>query len=539
MIELMKKIATALLTFYLIFNLSGCKNSDEGLNAVFKYDISSNPQTLDPQIADEPNSCVIIENVFMGLLRKNKDGSLSEGAAKDYVVSNDGLVYDFKLRQDIYWIDGDEFEKQCTAADFVYGFRRLFAPETQAPRAGDYFCIKNSSLINSGKLTDYSMLGVKATGEFELRITLEYPDSRFLSLLAEPPAMPCNEEFFLNSQGKYGLSAECTPSNGAFYVKSWTYDPYAITDINNLILGRNYKNAEAFEICPAGLNFFIEDEENFITDFLNREVSCVAASNDEKSLIKGKYSCEEFNSITCGLLFNKSFSLFSGNDFCKALSLLADRTAIISAIPEFSAAEGIVPEQVTNYRKAVGSCSIDEYNLQKAHEYFDRAESGLDSSLLSGARIIVPDAAAQTAVSYIMQEWQREFGFYCVVEVLDEREYLNRLKSGDYEIAVVELTGEYDSPKAFLEQFTSASSGNYGKVSDSSFEQLMKEAENSADASEAAEIYFRAEQLLIDKAYFLPLYYKNVYFFTAEDCKDIIYNPFSKTIDFTLAKRFD
>ena len=519
-------------------NISGC-SSDDGLDRVFKYDISANPETLDPQIADEPNSDVIIQNLFMGLMKENSDGSISGGVAKDYVVSDDGLTYDFKLRQDIYWIDGDEFEVQCTADDFVFGFHRLFAPETRSPRAEEYFCIKNSELLNSGKLTDFSMLGVKATGKFELRITLEYPNSRFPALLAEPPAMPCNEEFFLKSQGKYGLSAECTPSNGAFYLKTWTYDPYAITDTNNLILGRNYKNAEAYEICPSGLNFFIEDEENFITDFLNGEVLCISATNDEKGLIKGNFGCEEYNNITCGLIFNRKFQLFANSDFCKALSLLADRDAIISAIPEFDIAGGVVPEQVKGYRDIVGDCDVAEYNAEKAREYFEKAEPKLDNSLFSGARIIVPDSTAQTAVSYIMQEWQREFGFYCVVEVLDSYEYQSRLKSGDYEIAVIELSGDYDSPMAYLEQFRKGNSKNYGSFSNSEFEELIKSADDAVEAEEASEICFRAEQLLIDKCGFLPLYYKNVYFFTAEDCTEIVYNPFSETIDFTLAKRFN
>ena len=122
---------------------SGCRE-DDGCDYTFKYNISSNPVTLDPQITDDPNSDIIIENVFMGLLTLDKDGSVKAGAASDFTVSDDGLTYNFKLKQDIYWIDNDEFEDKCTADDFVYGFTRLFMPETRAPHARDYYCIKNS-----------------------------------------------------------------------------------------------------------------------------------------------------------------------------------------------------------------------------------------------------------------------------------------------------------------------------------------------------------------------------------------------------------
>ena len=138
-----------------------------------------------------------------------------------------------------------------------------------------------------------------------------------------------------------------------------------------------------------------------------------------------------------------------------------------------------------------------------------------------------------------MQEWQREFGFYCVVEQLDNEEYIARLDSGDYDIAVIELSGKYNSPSAYLEQFSTESPENSVHFSDSGFESLLKQAEETAELYDSAEKYFNAEQVLIDKAAFIPLYCKNEYFFTVEGAVDIVYEPFSKTVDFTRAKIFD
>lgn len=543
-INFLKKSAAVFAACLMLIAAAGCgKKDDDGCDYSYTYDISSNPVTLDPQQADEPNSDLIIENVFMGLLTLGKDGSVKEGAASDFVVSEDGLTYDFKLRQDIYWIDNDEFERQCTAKDFVFGFTRLFLPETRSSRAEDYYCIKNSKLLHTGKITDSSMLGVKAKGDFELEITLEYPNARFLTMLTEPPAMPCNEEFFLNSQGKYGLSAECTPSNGAFYVRRWLYDPYSDLDSNNIILNRNTKNAEAREICPSSVSIYIDDEEEFINNLLEGDISCLAVSNDDRALIKGDFGCEEFCSITCGLTFNRQSELFKNSDFCKALSLLVDRETIMSAIPEFKAAEGLVPEQVSmidkSYRELIGGCKLSDYDANAAQGLFKKAKPSLDLSRFTGTKIIVQDSAAETAVSYIMQEWQREFGFYCVVENLPENEFRDRLNSGDYDIAVMELSGKYNSPSAYLEQFSSSAADNRTGFSDSGFDALLKQAEEAADLSDSAELYKKAEQVLVDKAAFVPLYYKNEYFFTVEGGTDIVYNPFSKTVDFRLAKLFD
>lgn len=540
-IKLLKQIIAAI-TALTILTLTGC-GKDSGTGRVFKYDISANPTTLDPQQANEPNSDTIIGNMFMGLMTIAQDGSVQKGAAEEYSVSADGLTYNFKLRNDIYWIDCTDFEKQCTANDFVFGFMRLFLPETQAPRAKDYFCIKNAKAINEGSITDRNKLGVKAKNDFELEITLEYPNPRFLSMLAEPPAMPCNEEIFKKAKGKYGLSAECTPSNGSFYLKSWTYDKYSITDTNNLILGRNYKNAETQTICPSGLNFFIEDEEDFISDFNNGEVSCLAVSNNDKSQIKGSYKVDEFSNITCGLVFNSKYELFKNENFRKMLCMLVDKNAIKSALSEYETADGVVPKQVSidgkGYHEIAGNVNIPEYNVRAAKDLFDSISPQIDKTLLTGAKIIVPDSAAQTAVSYIMQEWQREFGFYCKVEMLSENEYSKALQNGDFDIAVLELSGKYNSPAAYLEKFSSSSSENYTGFYSADFENYLNKAQTaSSDSSESMSLYLKAEQSLIDHCAFFPLYYKNEYFFTLKKSEDIIYNPFSKTVNFTLAKRY-
>lgn len=478
----------------------------------------------------------------MGLLTANADGSLSEGVASDYIVSDDGLVYTFKLRQDVYWVDADEFERQCTAKDFVYGFQRLFLPETSAPRASEYYCIKNSREINMGGSSDASILGVKALGDFELEITLDYPNPRLPALLSEPPAMPCCEEFFTDSQGKYGLSAECTPSNGAFYVYSWDYDPYTITDNNNLILRRNSKNSESRKVYPSGLNFFIEENGEFTADFLGGTTTCVAVTDEDAALIKGDYSCEEYKNITVGLIFNRSFELFKIPDFRRALATLTDRRTISKALTNFSSASAIVPEEVSmldkSYRELAGSALTPKYSTEAAREYYDKALSKLNKDLFAGARIIVPNESAAEAVGYLMQEWQREYGFYCVVETLNETEYRARLKSGDFELAAVELTGSYNSPSAYLECFRKGNASNYGKFVSSDFEELMNSAEKAVDLAESAKLYAEAEQLIIDEAAFVPLYYKNEYFYYDKDCADIIYNPFTKNVYFRDSKRF-
>lgn len=534
-------IAAALCCF--IISMTGCFEKD-GSDGVIKYDIAYNPGSLDPQTASDDSSTLLIASLYTGLLRLEPDGSLSAGVAEDYTVSDDGLTYRFKLSSSNYWTDANGFDAVCTAQDFVFGFQRLFDPATRAPRASEYFCIKNSRAINSGAVSDLARLGVTASGNYELTIELEYPDPNFPMLLTEAPAMPCSEEYFISSQGRYGLSRDTTPSNGAFYLRTWNYDPYTITDNNLLILRRHAKNSEANKVYPSGLNFFIEGDEDFVDDFVSGTISCIAVTEDQRELITGdKYTVQEYDAITVGMLFNKDFELFRTAGFRRALASLIDREKLAQTVTDHAVAYAIVPGEVTlldkSYREYAGEKLTAEYSTDKAQQYYQQALPGLDRDLFSGARIITrDDSAASAMISAIMQEWQREFGFYCVVETLSESDFNARLSSGDFEIAMQDLNGSTNSPVAYLQSFTKSGSGNYSGYSSADVTRLVNSAQRAADLSASADLYKQAEQTIIDDAIFIPLYYKNEYFYINKNFADISYNPFNKTVDFTQAKAY-
>ena len=542
LIYILRKIIAALLVCGALLSLCGCSEND-GSGAIMKYDIAANPATLDPQSAGDSISEQVIASLYMGLLTLNPDGSLGEGVAQDYAVSEDGLTYTFTLHENVYWTDLNGYEEQCTAQDFVYGFRRLFDPETKAPRASDYYCIKNAEVVNRGLVPAEGALGVVAKSDFVLEITLSQPNPRFLQLLTEAPAMPCSEEYFLQAQGKYGLCAEATPSNGAFYVYAWAYDPYTITDNNHLILRRNSLNNEHRRVYPSGLNFFIVDESTFESSFLSGTTSCISVSDGEAGRFTDEdYTVTRYSNTTVGLLFNCDNELFSRTEVRRALAALVSREDIGGVLKAYELADCIVPAEVSlleqGYREYAGTGFGIGYDPEAAAAQFSEAAADLDKSLLMGATIILSEDVDAQAVSFIMQEWQRELGLYCKIERLSSAEMESRLQSGEFDIAVTGLTGSYNSPAAYLELFSRDSLSNYGGYFNIQLERLLSNAEVAVELSESADICIEAEKLLLSDAAFVPLYYRSEYFFVGEDYADITYNPFTNIVDFSQGKKF-
>ena len=129
------------------------QDTDDGTGYLFTCTIPGNPECLDPQYTDNQNAQIVIEAIMEGLVRLDETGSLVLAGAESYSVSDDGLFYEFHLRNDCYWFSaGTERRdaKPVTALDYVFAFRRLLSPETDSPYAGEYLCLKNASAVLEG-----------------------------------------------------------------------------------------------------------------------------------------------------------------------------------------------------------------------------------------------------------------------------------------------------------------------------------------------------------------------------------------------------
>lgn len=540
----MKKRLTACITALLLcigcLTMTSCKE-DDGKGYVFGYDISSNPGSLDPQYASDKESYLIIGCIFEGLYRTAGDGSVEKAMAESCTVSDDGLTYTFTLKQNRYWTDVNGYNKQVTADDFVFGFQRLFMPETRAPKASEYFCIKNAQKINSGEITDVSQLGVKADGKFGLIIELEYTEPSFEMMLSMPAAMPCNKDYFAAAQGKYGLDAERTPSNGPFYVKTWYYDAWSKNN-NNMVLRYCDKYDEHDEVTPLGLNFFVED--NHMTDFSDgTSQSIVLSGSTAKNYLGSDYVYDEYSTAVYGIMMNTKKSIFKSDKLRYALLFASDKSTL--SLPfGYSAADGIVAPSVKNslggYRDTAGNRTAVKPDEIKAYSSYQSACENIDKADLHSVNILAVqnrDEEIGESLGGILQQWQAKLGFYCSISYVSESEYDEKIASGDYTLALTRINGDYNRPEAYLRQFTD--SGYKYSAMEDTYSALLQQATQAKDAKEEYELCVNAEKQLITDGRFIPVAYVTEYFISTKNCEGIIYDPFTGQIDYRKALYFD
>ncbi|HEZ7986702.1 MAG TPA: peptide ABC transporter substrate-binding protein [Ruminococcus sp.] len=544
----MKKLTIILICAALcIPGFTSCDKNDRGsgLNHMYNAPLLGNPQSLDPQFADDPSSNTVIKNLYSGLLKLDSKGNISCCNAESYSVSDDRKVYTFKLRKDNCWFfdlnkndiieDGECFP--VTARDYVFALKRILDPKMQSPYANSFSCIKNGRSIADGSASPDS-LGVSALNEFTLEITLDYPTAEFLPVLASSAAFPCNEEFFNSTKGRYGLDDRSIMSNGAFYVRQWFYDPYG--NHNILYMKRNEKNAgEAYEICPSYLSFTIEKNESDIRDCLKDDsIECLSTFNNSYS--GKKYSVTEGSAYTLGLVFNPKDNYFSNKNLRKALAMTIDREALAKkAGSGVKIADGIIPPSVMiagrSYRELSSDKQFDSFDSEKAKEYMETAKSELKIGSLENVKILVCTEIINSAnLIELSQQWQNTLGIYIGIEDVSHKDFLRRVSEGDYTIALYPLKGRIGIVSSVLEQFETTECLKHASDGVAHSENVRK----SDTVPKLVENCTAAERDILSAFGFIPLFYKSTYFVTDIDNEDILFDPFTEAADFRLAKNY-
>jgi len=184
-------------------------NAKPGGDIVVTY--KDDVATLDPAIGYDWQNWSMIKSLFDGLMDYVPGTTeLRPGLAESYDLSEDGLVYRFKLRAGVRFHNG----REMTAEDVKYSLDRVTDPATQSPGAGFFGSIAGFDAAGPGGLS-----GVRAIDPLTLEITLSRPDATFLHVMALNFASVVPREAVEEFGADFGKHPVGT---GAFSLAEWT-----------------------------------------------------------------------------------------------------------------------------------------------------------------------------------------------------------------------------------------------------------------------------------------------------------------------------
>jgi len=204
----------------------------------YKDDIS----TLDPAIGYDWQNWSMIKSLFNGLMDyKPGTTELITDLAESYTVSDDGLVYTFKLRQGVKFHNG----RELVASDIKYSIERAVNPKTQSPGQGFFWQIKGYDDMVSNGAGELS--GITTPDDYTVVFELSQPDATFLQIVA------INFSFAVPREEieKYGEDFGRNPiGTGAYRMTDWTLGQRVVFERNRdyFRAGSPYLDKIIFEV---------------------------------------------------------------------------------------------------------------------------------------------------------------------------------------------------------------------------------------------------------------------------------------------------
>lgn len=512
-----------------------------GSEQVFKLAVPQEMPSADLSVATDTISFTALNNVYEGIYRLDKDNKpIPAGAAEAAQVSDDGLTYKVKLREDAKWSNGDP----VTAADYVFGWQRTVKPETASEYAYLYEPVVNAAEITEGKKKPEE-LGIKATGDYELEIKLSKPTPYFDYLLAFPSFFPQNQKVVEENGKEYATKSDKSVYNGPFTLENfdgpgtdtewdykknenyWDKDTVKLTDINVSVVKES----------STGLNLFKDGQADDV--ILTGELAQQNA-NDEayQSVAEARTSYIEFNQ-------RDDSSPFKNANLRKAISYAINRKALVNQVlgDGSTVSTSLIPADMANNPKTNADFTKDagelvSYDKDKAVEYWEKAKKELGKDTLEFELMASDDDSSKKVIEYLQNVLQETLpGVKVTPTPVPFSVRLDRSTSGDFDVVLGGWAADYADASSFTDLFVTGNSYNRGQWSNAEYDKVVKESSttNAGNPDARYENLQEANKIICEDMGVVPVYQKAEGHLINTKIKDIVHHGAGASWDYKWA----
>lgn len=542
----MKKIIVLSLTIAIV--LSGCANTAINNKSEYRLVYSGELTTLNYLVTSSSNEFGLVANLVDSLIDYDSYGVPKPGLSTEWSVSDDNLVWTFKIREGVKWYTHDlEEYAEVTAQDFVDSMKYILNPANKSRTANiAYGVLKNAEKYYNGEISDFSEVGVKARDKYTLEYSLEKPVPYFLSMVTYICFFPVNGEFLeevgegfatdnrqLLYNGAYILEA-FEPQNRRILVKNEKY-----WDKDNVHIERfvSTYNSEAATLAPELfirgeidsalipsiiLKEWMNDPEKAKVIRPNRTLyySYFYAFNFDP-LFSEEYEPDNWRVAVNNLSFRKA--IFHGLDR-KAAMITAEPYNPENRIHNTITPRDFVDLNGTDYTM-IGSLekivNVDTFNKNKALEYKEKAMEELKGAATFPVKVLLPYNTGSTEwanrAQVIEQQLVNLLGGDFIDVILDAKPPTGFLqdvrRAGQFAILECNWGPDYADPETYTDPFIASGTfnkphlakGYTDKNGKTIYENMVEEAKAElVDIDRRLNLFAEAEAFLINEAFVIP-----------------------------------
>lgn len=451
---------------------------------------------LDPAVVTDHESLKVTVNIYDNLVKYHKDGAGIEPAlAESWNVSENGLIWQFKIRKGVFFHDGTPLNAQAIAFNF-----NRWMDENSLYHAG-YFSYWNMSFGGFPGIVQQ----VTALSDEDLEIRLKRPYSPFLSILTMPAFGIASPDAIMT----YNENLKQHPiGTGPFIFESWSDDNAITLKRNDNYWGDKAKVGKViFKTIPdekERLDAFKSGEVHIIDLLTRDEVESVGMDKD-LSVISRPY----FNIGFLSMNMNNEY--FKLKEVRQAIGHLLDRDKMMTvAFDELSkSANSFLPPVIWGHNETIKAL---DYDVNKAKRMLRSVglSDGFELELLvmDSPRKYFPKPIYLG--SYIRESLLKA-NINVNVTIEPWEEVIKKRNRGSYDMVLAGWNGDIVDPDNFLytifasENLKQGLSNNYSYYRNPQVDLLLNQARQATNIAFRTSLYREVQELIHKDTPAIPL----------------------------------
>ena len=479
------------------------------------------PTCLDPHVGGNYPQALVATQYLESLVSKDSDGEIIPWLATEWTESDDGLTWDFTLRDDVTFTDGAPLTADAVVANIAH----LKNPDTGS---------------STGYLAVQKVTDVTAVDDTTARLTLSSPDSGLLDSLSQPWLAIESPTALERPQDE---NCESPVGTGPFVVTKWDRqqsislernDDYTSPPADAAHKGKAYLKSIEWRFLPDSASRYAALQSGTVDVIDNVQPDTIVAAQKEDAIEEldaprpGASNRIELNSSKAPFddaLVREAF-IRSANVDDSVTSLFfgtAKRSySALSSVETF----GVSEPDLFAYDQDEAASLLDQagWTGMNADGYRTKNGEVLELDFPVSTNQSIP---AEVSLFEQLQSTAKEAGFKVNLEPLDLSSWYGALGENDYDL----VSAPYTKVGADVLRILFDSSGtvpapsgyfaNHSQVKDPALDALLEGANATSDADERADLYAQAQEIILGGFYILPLYDQQNHFLLRSDVKGL------------------
>jgi peptide/nickel transport system substrate-binding protein len=521
-----------ILALAVLLAAAGCGRPSGRGKEVFHMNMAEGLETTDPAFARNQNIIWITHQIYSTLIETDSNLHLVGCLAKSWDVSENGRVYTFHLRSDVYFQDNPAFPggkgRKMTARDVVYSFKRITDPATAS----------SGAWIFNDKISPDS--GFRALDDTTFRLTLIRPFEPILGILTMPYCSVVPREVV----EKYGKDFRRHPcGTGPFQMKYWDEGQALVLVKNPHYFGRDSlghrlpyldavkctfvtsKATEFLLFVQGQLDFMKDLDASYKDEILTKSGKLQKEFSSRVILLRKPFLSTEY----LGFLVDTASAVLRGSpirsrNFRLAINYGFDRGKIAMYLKNnvvLPAYGGFVPPGLPGY----DTMGVHGYRYDPARARRLLAAAGFDASHPAPPVTLYSSEQYADITNFIARQLA-EIGIRAQVNIQQIGMLREMAAKSQVAFFRADWMADYPDAESFLACFYSKNPAppNYSRFSNKRFDALYERALGETNDTIRYRLYHQMDSIVVADAPVVPVYYDESTMFIHPWVKGLVNN---------------